>query len=128
METKQCQRCKGEFPKTLEYFYRRYGREVGLNSYCKKCFSIIQSEKHSELKKKMLEYRGDKCVVCGYDKHDWNLTFHHQDPSKKEIKIDQTKRAFTDELKKELDKCVVMCHLCHGDTHHGLHPEFIVRV
>ena len=75
----------------------------------------------------MLEYKGAKCVICKYDKYNWNLTFHHTDPSKKEIKIASTARTVTDKIKKELDKCVVMCHLCHGDTHHGLHPEYLTQ-
>ena len=125
MEKRCCAKCKIEYPKTEKYFYKRYGRLTGLNSYCKKCFCIIQSEKHADIKKKMLEYRGGKCVVCGYDRRAWNLAFHHLDPSKKEIKIGETRRVFNAALMEELDKCVVMCSICHTDTHRGEHPEYL---
>lgn len=125
MKTKKCVRCNNEFPASLEYFSKRYGRKNNeLLSYCRKCFSAIQNERHLETKKRLLEYKGRKCVICGYDKGNWNLTFHHLDSSKKEMTIAATNRNF-ESLKKEVDKCIVACRNCHGDIHQGLYPEYI---
>ena len=126
MKTRKCSACELEFPETEKYFYRRYGREGKFGSYCRTCFCKIQRKQHADLKQRLLDYKGKECVVCGYDEQNHNLTFHHMDPSQKEIKIAESIKAF-EKLKKEVDKCVVMCHHCHNDTHAGLHPEYLIK-
>jgi hypothetical protein len=37
--TKRCSTCKGEFPRTEEYFYRHGRMKDGLHNVCKKCHS-----------------------------------------------------------------------------------------
>lgn len=71
------------------------------------------------VKKRLVEYKGGKCIKCGYDKYIGNLTFHHLDPSKKEFQISGKSIAF-EKLKSEADKCVLLCHNCHGEIHAGL--------
>jgi len=70
-------------------------------------------------KEKLVEYKGGKCSVCGYKKYIGNLTFHHLDPNEKEFTI-SGKTIGIDSLKKEVDKCVLLCHICHGEVHAGL--------
>ena len=41
------------------------------------------------LKIKVVEYKGGKCEVCGYDKNYAVLEFHHLDPSQKDFGISQ---------------------------------------
>ncbi len=70
-------------------------------------------------KRKLVEYKGGKCKVCGYSKCMDNLTFHHLDPSKKDFQISGTNKAF-ETLKAETDKCVLLCRNCHGEVHAGI--------
>lgn len=68
----------------------------------------------------MLEYKGGcKCVSCGYDAYYGALEFHHVNPEEKEIKLSET-HSFTDEVRLELDKCVVLCANCHREVHAGI--------
>lgn len=125
MTTRQCAKCKKEFPANLEYFYQRSGRRKGtLLAYCKGCFNAIQKDKHKELKKRLVDYKGGKCVICGYNRYFGALEFHHLDPTQKELKIGQTRRVFSN-LQKEADKCVLVCGICHPEIHGGLHPEYL---
>lgn len=126
MEHRKCARCGHSFPATLEFFYRRYGRsEDALLGYCKPCYNQIQKDKHKELKQRLVDYKGGQCVVCSYQKSLAALDFHHLDPSKKEIKIGQTRRTF-EKLKREVDKCILVCRNCHAEIHQRLHPQYLV--
>ena len=65
--------------------------------------------------------RGNKCAVCGYDKCQRALNFHHIDPSKKEF--DLASRGLTRSWKKieeEIKKCVLVCANCHAEIHDGI--------
>lgn len=69
------------------------------------------------VKVKLIEYKGGKCQICGYDKMCPNAyAFHHRDPSKKELTISGLTLAF-DRLKKEADKCDLLCVRCHAEIH-----------
>jgi hypothetical protein len=39
------------------------------------------------VKIKLVEYKGQKCEICGYDKCIQALTFHHKDPNEKDFNI-----------------------------------------
>ena len=70
-------------------------------------------------KEKLVEYKGGKCIVCGYNKYVGNLTFHHLNPEDKDFSIGG--KSFSIEaLKIEADKCALLCHICHGELHAGL--------
>lgn len=63
-----------------------------------------------------------KCVDCGYDEHTSALDFHHKDESEKIFGINGAiKAAPTPErwesVKKEAEKCVVLCSNCHRVRH-----------
>lgn len=70
-------------------------------------------------KEKLVEYKGGKCIVCGYNRYIGNLTFHHLNPEEKDFNI-SGKSFSIESLKKEVDKCVLLCHICHGEVHAGL--------
>jgi 5-methylcytosine-specific restriction endonuclease McrA len=73
------------------------------------------------LKQKALEYKGNKCQVCGYKKYSGALDFHHLDPKQKDFGIGY--KGYTRSWKKvqeELDKCILVCSNCHQEIHGGL--------
>jgi len=84
-----------------------------------KCNSCRVSEWRRNKKKQLVEYKGGKCQICGYDRCIDNLVFHHLDPSKKEFQISGVTKSFNN-LKTEVDKCILLCHICHGEVHAGL--------
>jgi deoxycytidylate deaminase len=76
------------------------------------------SEKRRELKLQAIEYKGGKCIKCGYNKCPAALTFHHIDSSLKEFGIAQNGNIKSFErMKPELDKCLLLCHNCHAELH-----------
>jgi len=69
--------------------------------------------------KKCIELKGGKCKNCGYNKCTRSLCFHHVNPKEKSFEI--TSRTIMsnswDKIKKELDKCDLLCHNCHNEFH-----------
>ena len=69
------------------------------------------------LKKKLVDYKGGKCEICGYDKCINALDFHHLNPNEKDFCISNYMVLSFDKLKKEVDKCILVCANCHREIH-----------
>ncbi len=112
-----CPRCETEKLKT-EFYNRRNGK--GNSVYCKTCTHDQTIERQKKFKQQCIDYKGGKCVSCGYKKCNNVLEFHHLDPSKKEFSIAHARlTSFNDEVKKELDNCALVCANCHREIHAG---------
>ncbi len=69
-------------------------------------------------KRKLIEYKGGKCEVCGYNKNcPGAYDFHHLDPTKKNFNISRNMTKSIEMLKHEVDKCKLLCKNCHAETH-----------
>ena len=70
-----------------------------------------------------LEYGGTECIKCGYNKCPAVLSFHHRNPNEKEFMIGALSERLNsldelnDMIKKEIDKCDVLCANCHVLEH-----------
>jgi predicted transcriptional regulator len=112
-----CPRCKIEKLKD-EFYNRRNGK--GNSVYCKHCSNNQTVERQKRFKQQCIEYKGGKCVSCGYKKCNNVLEFHHLDPSKKEFSIAHAKlTSFNEKVKRELDNCALVCANCHREIHAG---------
>lgn len=117
MNTKVCPHCKTE--KSLTDFYkRRDGKDC--SPYCKSCTSIQTLERQRKLKQQSIDYKGGKCLCCGYNRYQGALEFHHLDPEEKEFTLSSVKHTCFDKIKTELDKCILLCSNCHKEIHAGL--------
>ena len=67
-------------------------------------------------KEKLVEYKGGKCVRCGYNKCIRSLDFHHINPEEKDFGISKSIKSF-EKMKSEVDKCILVCKNCHGEIH-----------
>ena len=95
-----------------------YDRKKGHRSeYCNSCKVICHDIKK---KGRAIEYKGGKCIVCGYNRCHRGLCFHHLDPNTKSFSIGQGHSRSWESMKKELDKCVLLCQLCHCEVHENL--------
>ena len=56
------------------------------------------------------------CVRCGYKEHPAALDFHHKD-GKKDMQISRMVYHGIDKIKKEIDKCEILCANCHRIEH-----------
>jgi hypothetical protein len=72
-----------------------------------------------KMKLKGIEYKGEKCQCCGYSKYQGALEYHHLDPSKKDFNVSRVTRSW-DNIKAELDKCILVCSNCHREIHGGI--------
>lgn len=79
------------------------------------------------IKRWVVEEKGGKCTICGYNKCEEALELHHLDPSEKEFNISDRNLRYSDwpMIKKEIEKGVLVCSNCHREIHTGLHPEFL---
>lgn len=70
------------------------------------------------IKYQLIKYKGGKCQKCGYDKIFFTraFTFHHRDPTQKEFEFAKNYSSF-EEVKKEADKCDLLCMRCHMEIH-----------
>jgi len=81
---------------------------------CTRCANkIIKIAK----KKILIEQLGGKCEICGYDKYQNALDFHHIDPNYKEYSIGEINTDFN-KLLKEISKCRLLCNRCHREIHY----------
>ena len=114
---KVCPYCREEKP--FSEFYNRRD-EKGTSSYCKSCTSYQTLTRQRNLKQQCIEYKGGSCISCGYNKYPGALEFHHLDPSQKDFNLSHVKYySFTDKIKQELDKCILLCANCHREIHGG---------
>lgn len=67
-------------------------------------------------KVELVEYKGGKCEICGYNKSYNVLQFHHINPDEKDFTISR-KSYSLERLKKEVDKCILVCANCHIEIH-----------
>lgn len=74
-----------------------------------------------ELKRRAIEYKGGRCCICGYDRCMAALQFHHVDRTTKVAEIGKMHRDRKpwEEVKAELDKCVLLCANCHAEVEVG---------
>ena len=90
-----------------------------LTTFRKKYLNFRVKEQRRKLKRQAIEYKGGKCVRCGYDKCPGAMVFHHPNPSEKDFGIGASGaiRSF-EKMKIELDKCVLLCSNCHSEVHY----------
>jgi DNA invertase Pin-like site-specific DNA recombinase len=76
--------------------------------------SVISWRKRTKIS--LVEYKGGKCELCGYNKSVNALQFHHLSPNEKDFTISGKSYSF-ERLKTEVDKCMLVCANCHHEIH-----------
>lgn len=102
-------------------FHSRDGKIRKNCSYC-------SVKKHRyKIKVMAVEYKGGKCSRCGYRKSIRALEFHHLDPEHKEFCIAGSHLSW-ESIRKELDKCDIVCSNCHAEIEEELDSLSSIRV
>lgn len=82
---------------------------------CKKCRSEAVTRRRRRVKERAVAYLGGKCIKCGYDRSIWALDFHHREG--KDFAFGDGRTRSFEQIKKELDKCDLVCANCHRELH-----------
>ena len=82
---------------------------------------LAVAKRRRDVRKKLVEYKGGSCVICGYNKCIDALDLHHMNAKEKEFGISSKglTRAWSS-VQKEADKCVLLCANCHREIHAGI--------
>jgi 5-methylcytosine-specific restriction endonuclease McrA len=79
------------------------------------------SKRRKKIREMAIDYKGRKCAVCGYNKCIQALEFNHIYSDGKDFGI--SAKGYTrswEEVRKELDKCILLCANCHREMHEGI--------
>jgi len=103
------------------YIYQTFMKE---NSYAANKWKKDHPKKYrAALKKRSKENRGilkilksNGCAICGYNKCDRALEFHHVNPKDKKYLIRAAEMGRED-LAEEIRKCILLCANCHREIH-----------
>lgn len=81
------------------------------------------SSRRQKVKAALISAYGGVCQLCGYNKCQSSLVFHHLDPTEKDFTISQWKGFDFDRIISEAKKCVLVCANCHGELHESIRLE-----
>jgi len=94
----------------------------GVQYYRHKCQTCYQKQKLSESRRRMEKFHSYKktlkCNRCGYSDYR-ALQFHHSDDNKEGNPSVIARQRSWENVKRELDKCEVLCANCHQIEHFG---------
>src|SRR5262245_13730443 len=78
-----------------------------------------QQQRGYKRKARLIQMKGGSCQICGYDKNQSALCFHHIDPTTKSFQIDirRCPNNSWDNLMREVSKCQLLCLNCHAELH-----------
>jgi hypothetical protein len=85
--------------------------------YCKACWNKKTYQAARNKLNTLIEERGGQCEECGYNKYIGALQWHHLDPTEKEFSISNRRGSPIEQLRKEVDKCKLLCANCHAEAH-----------
>jgi 5-methylcytosine-specific restriction endonuclease McrA len=79
----------------------------------------VKKRRH-RIKLLSLEYKGNQCYICGYNRYAGAMEFHHLNAKTKKfgIAFKGAARSWY-KTKLELDKCILLCSNCHKEIHAG---------
>ena len=79
-----------------------------------------QKKRYTESQKILNELKVNGCAICGYNKCNASLDFHHTNPKDKKFLINNNKCSMNITLLiEEVNKCILLCRNCHGEIHYG---------
>ena len=79
------------------------------------------AKRRKKIRKLAIEYKGGKCMLCGYDRCLQALEFHHLRNTGKDFSIsDKGYTRSWERVKREINKCILVCANCHRELHAGI--------
>lgn len=135
METKICRTCKIE--KSIDDFLWRNKKKGLKHNECSLCYKITRKKSYDNNKEYYYnknkvkrnktsewyeEFKKDKkCLFCDEDESVC-LDFHHINDETKDFNLANMRYSTysINKIKKEIDKCIIVCSNCHRKIHKGI--------
>ena len=127
-DERACKKC-GSVNKISDYpVSKNIGEKKYFRHICKKCFNKTKNLRRQKVRQQVIEYKSKlACEACGYSKDTHEnftvtaLDFHHNNNNKDFSIGDGSNhgKSFAN-IKKEMDKCQVLCCRCHKQMHKEL--------
>lgn len=105
--------------------YKKGNIHVSWHKLNKKYYKNLSS-KHYYLniinyKNIMKKLKSNGCAICGYNKYDGALDFHHVNPNNKKFNLSINALSLSNKrIINELNKCILLCSNCHREIHHTI--------
>jgi hypothetical protein len=128
---KKCGKC-GEI-KPLKDFHKNPTKKDGVQSMCKDCRkeyhrdhylknTNVYKAKANNHRKRNRDYirnfkKTQKCAECGENRW-YVLDFHHFEDKKFNVSEMIVKASSLEKIKKEIEKCIILCANCHRELHY----------
>jgi len=106
--TRYCHECGKELSNVT---WERYSK------LCGRCGKKEWRKKEKEKRIQLIKQFGNKCSLCGYDKHLPSLHFHHTDSSEKYLWTCSGKHSIR-EIEIHPERFMLICANCHGEITH----------
>jgi len=88
---------------------------------CVLCRGAAVSRRRQKVKRILVEEAGGRCEICGYDRCNAALEFHHLNRLEKAFIISREGSAIAlDRLRQEARKCALLCANCHAEVEAGI--------
>ncbi len=125
---KTCSKCK--ISKDVEEFNFRYKARNVRHGYCRECGKILTRSHYKRNKRQYLdknlrsvqkrqkftrEMKNCPCADCGVIYPYYVMDFDHREEKTKNFLVSQTAQMSISALKREIDKCDVVCANCHRE-------------
>lgn len=122
VEHKKCSVCQVWI--SVDDYYKTRGSPMAA---CKRCQNQRTGDTARTIKSKAVAYKGGRCQDCQRSFADCVYDFHHIDPSQKDFSISgrEVRHMTWTQIKRELDKCVLLCANCHRLRHYDrCNPDY----
>ncbi len=87
---------------------------------CRQCRSESVVRRRRKVKEALVKGAGGRCQICGYDRCQAALEFHHVDPQTKQFGLARCGAHSFEKLRLEVRKCVLLCSNCHAEVEAGV--------
>lgn len=91
----------------------------------KKYDSVHEWQQRTRIERKqwLVEHKGGKCVICGYNRCLHALDFHHVRDKEFELSQSNLTSNSWEKIVVEVDKTVLLCKVCHTEVGAGMHQS-----
>lgn len=99
------------------YMYNKDIDTIHIYNYITKSHAICERNRRNSAVNITHGLKSNGCAICGYNKCDAALDFHHVNPEDKKFYISNKALLSDKNIAEELNKCILLCCRCHREIH-----------